>query len=152
MEQLSLDQRLMVADRRLEKWHYLQDCLLEDIHLVHHGSSLELRFNYIWIEYGKRVRSDKDSPLYVNVRCHLVHYLWFVGGLTASMIREPERINWGLSEIEIVKVAGPDMFSQGMRQPAIPRDVLVLVCCAAGGRRWEIVCSDIDVDPPYPGD
>jgi hypothetical protein len=89
----------------LEARRNLQECLLVDMCLVHYGFGVQLVFNYIWGEDG-RVREDVEAnPVLVTFRLLGVRSLSLKGGLTDAMVSEPELINWGLSEVAMVRSA-----------------------------------------------
>ena len=84
---------------RLVEWRHFEECLIHDFRWTNWTYSVEVTFDYVWDPAG-RVRRDVDSePLLVALRLKGVESLRFVGALTDGMKREPERINWGLSEV-----------------------------------------------------
>jgi hypothetical protein len=87
----------------LKRWRSFEECLLVDVRFVDFGFGVDLIFNYVW-NNGSGVRKDVlESPQLVA--CHLigVESLRFQGGLTPGMKENPENVDWGLTEISIVR-------------------------------------------------
>jgi hypothetical protein len=96
----------------LRGWNYFQECLLHDVRPVRFGFGINLVFNYAWTKEGN-IREDViERPQLATLSLLGVQYLRFSGGLTQGMLENPELINWGLSEISLVRqVECPDLLA-----------------------------------------
>lgn len=77
----------------LEAVDNLEESLLGGLTLTQHGYAVELRFEHLRL--GKPV---PDTAV-VTVVMEAVHTLQLNGALSQAMIKNPDRINWGLSEV-----------------------------------------------------
>lgn len=95
-----------LADQ-LNDWLNFEDCLVHDVRPIMFGYGLDLTINVV--RENGRVRSDVfEAPRLVTVRMLGVDRISFDGGLTEAMKQEPEKIDWGLTEIaQIVPLAVP---------------------------------------------
>jgi hypothetical protein len=87
----------------LQAWRSLQECLLDDLRFANYGYSVELTFNYIWDRAGRLRPGAQEQPLHVRIRLDGVQELHMAGGLTESILARPELIDWGLSEVALVR-------------------------------------------------
>jgi hypothetical protein len=80
----------------LQEVDNLEESLLDGLLLTHFEFSAELRFTQV--RRGRPV----DESRHVVVEMIGVSTLSLQGGLTAAMLKHPERVNWGLSELATV--------------------------------------------------
>lgn len=88
----------------LERHRHLEESLLLELHLVHHGYSVELAFAPWAGDQSAATRASAERPLVVTFRLDGVSSLEIVGGLTDTMLANPDKIDWGLSEVAVVEV------------------------------------------------
>ena len=93
-------------DAELERWLLRgQESLLVEMALTHHGYSVRLAFNLTWASEGV-LRPDLDKrEQRLTIEMHGVQRLLMEGGLSQSMLDNPEAINWGLSEVSLLRAA-----------------------------------------------
>lgn len=87
--------------RWLEQSGGLFEALLRELRLVHHGYSVHIEFSVIVDVEGRLL----DAPREVGLDLSGVQHFTLEGGLTGSMLEDPDSINWGLSEVAGVHVA-----------------------------------------------
>lgn len=80
----------------------LAEALLSRLELANHGYAVHLVFSPVIDAATGRAL---DAPRDVRLELDGVQRLLFVGGLNESMLRHPERIDWGLSEVASVSVS-----------------------------------------------
>ena len=92
----------------LARWHDLQECLLVEVRLTEHLYTAELVFDHMWESYG-RVRPDLgEGQELVTVRLVGVEELRFVGALNDVQRDRPDEIDWGMSEVALVRAVERD--------------------------------------------
>lgn len=79
------------------------ECIIEELVLKDYGTTFEVVFNYVWTDSGE-LRPNFNHRNDIVLRFHLVQQLQICNALTASMLRNPESINWGLNEVALLKV------------------------------------------------
>jgi hypothetical protein len=89
-------------DEELGRWRSFEECLFHDIRIFKYGFGFDLIFNVIRTNGAVRMQA-LSMPALVTCRLLGVESISFVGGLTDAMKADPERINWGLSEISRVE-------------------------------------------------
>jgi hypothetical protein len=86
--------------RWLEDSGGLYEALLTELRLTKHGYSVHIKFSVIIDREGRVL----DSPLNVEFDFEGVQRLTLEGDLSEYMLDHPEEINWGLSEVTLVRV------------------------------------------------
>jgi hypothetical protein len=92
---------LLEAQDLLDRWGGFDEALLHDVRSTDGMFNLELVFNVIRID--GEVRSNLSDPMLVALRLEGIERLRYEGGLTDGMRESPERIDWGFSEISVVR-------------------------------------------------
>lgn len=80
----------------------LGEALLDELSLTRHGYSVHVAFMPVVVREGRRVL---DQSTRVTFELEGVLDLHLRGALTQGMLENPEAINWGLSEVALVKLA-----------------------------------------------
>ena len=109
----------------------LSESLLDELTLTRHGYSVHLALKVIIDRDGQVL----DKPLRVTFDLDGVHLLSLCGGLTPSMVDHPERINWGLSEVALVRVVP---HPRGVLFEALWEDT----------RKVEVICAQVSMIIP----
>jgi len=81
------------------------ECIIEELALKDYGTTLEVRFNYVWSDSGD-IRANLNEPFNIVLKFRLVEELHIKNSLSYSMLTKPKSINWGLNEIALLKVVG----------------------------------------------
>lgn len=90
-------------DAELQRWLRCEESLLVEMALTHHGYSARLAFNLTWASEGV-LRPDLDKrEQRLTIEMQGVQRLHLEGGLSQSMLDHPEAINWGLSEVSLLR-------------------------------------------------
>ena len=90
-------------DAQLERWLRCEESLLVEMALTHHGYAVRFAFNLTWASEGV-LRPDLDKrEQRLTIEMQGVQRLHMEGGLSQSMLDHPEAINWGLSEVDLVR-------------------------------------------------
>ncbi len=79
----------------------LTESLLTNLSLENHGYSVEIVLRRITDRVGRLLEEESD----VVIRLDAVEELSLLGSLNAVMVENPDRINWGLSEVSTVTLA-----------------------------------------------
>jgi len=87
----------------LERWRNFEECILEDVGWRDYGTTLDFAFRYIWKDGTAVFRDDEEAPLVV-MRLLQVHEFELLNALNEAQLRFPERLNWGYSEIAMVRL------------------------------------------------
>lgn len=113
---------------RLREWRNFEECLLHEVRWTNGLYAADVVFNYVWDSSGRVRENVLEELVLVTLRVVGVERLLFVGSLTDGMKREPQSIDWGLSEVA------------GVRANQEKDDLLVISVDWEGERRLEIVC------------
>ncbi|QYJ03167.1 hypothetical protein KUV85_12580 [Nocardioides panacisoli] len=90
-------------DHELRGWLRGQESLLVEMTLTRHGYGLRLGFDLARLSDGV-LRPDLDTrEQRLTIEMEGVQRLLMEGGLTTSMVRHPEAIDWGLSEVAVLR-------------------------------------------------
>lgn len=90
-------------DAELERWVRGEESLLTEMALTHHGFAVRLALNLTWAAEGV-LRPDLDQrEQLLIIEMEGVQRLHMDGGLTRSMLDNPEGINWGLAEVALLR-------------------------------------------------
>ena len=81
----------------------LEESLLVEVALTHHGYSVRLVFDLTRTSEGALRPDLNERGQRCTVEMHGVQRLQLEGGLSQSMLDQPEAINWGLSEVALVR-------------------------------------------------
>jgi hypothetical protein len=91
-----------LLDGELLRWLRLEESLLVEMAQTHHGYSFRLVFK-LWDVPGF-LRSDLPKGAHhLTVEMQGVQRLRLEGGLSQVMLEHPEGIDWGLSEVALVR-------------------------------------------------
>ena len=123
------------------------ECIIEELVLKDYGTTLEVVFNYVWTDSGELL-PNLNEPNDVVLRFHLVQQLQICNALTASMLRNPESINWGLNEVALLKVIN-DHASQADETSSPPLTHVAFLW--EGDRRIDVVFVELEVIYPETG-
>lgn len=88
---------------QLKRLKNLEECVLLEVVWHNYALDVDLVFDYIWDEKGN-IRKDLDTPKRLVLSFYLVQEFHFQANLNDSMCLEPERINWGINEVALVKL------------------------------------------------
>ena len=131
-------------ESRIQRLNRLGECILLDVRWLFQGTTIAMLFNYIWDSDGN-VRSDLgSSECVLEVRFHGVNRFHVTNALSASMVQNIDRINWGLSEIALMKVDGielSDVFGDAI-------EFVRILVLWEGERRIEIACRAVEFIGP----
>jgi hypothetical protein len=128
--------------RALQRFRDFGECLLHELRLIAHGRDAELVFHYIWDDSDRSDSGVLEEPRVVTMTLTLVETLVFNGALNHAMIAAPENINWGLSEVALVKLASTsDLPTAGGEHAVFHR----LVIAWESDRRIEITFRGFDL-------
>jgi hypothetical protein len=117
------------------------ECIIEELVLKDYGTTLEVVFNYIWTDTGE-LRPNVNEPNDIILRFNLVQELQICNALTASMLRSPESINWGLNEVALLKVID-DQASRADETSCPPLTHVAFLW--EGDRRIDVVFVELEV-------
>ena len=126
----------------LREYRHLEECLLVEVLWKNYGLTLECIFNYIWTPDGK-VRRNLAEPDLVTVTFDLVQELHVQNALNEAMCREPERINWGISEIALMRLEEHQDFLHPYQALPIPFHHMAII--RHQGSRTDIVFSTFEM-------
>jgi hypothetical protein len=90
-------------DDELRRWLRGEESLLVEMALTHHGYAVRLGFNLSWLSEGVLRPDLGKREQRLTIEMHGVQLLLMEGGLTQSMLDHPEAINWGLSEVSLLR-------------------------------------------------
>lgn len=88
----------------LEQHRSFEECLLREIRTTRFGTAVELRFDYVWDDDDPDGDSVAADPRPVTLRLDVVREIRFVTALPAGILAEPERADWGLTEVALVRL------------------------------------------------
>lgn len=134
---------IVVRDRAeivkvLERYRSFEECLLKEVRTVCFGTGVELRFDYIWSDEDPEGELVSDNPRPVTLRLDVVHDVRFVTALPPGIHTGPERANWGLSEVALVRLKNPSDVGEAHRgRSDVP--LCHLVVDWEGDRRLDVV-------------
>lgn len=90
-------------DDQLRGWLRGQESLLVEMALTRHGYALRLGFKLAWLSEGV-LRPDLETrEQRLTIEMEGVQRLVMEGDLTPSMVHHPEAIDWGLSEVAVLR-------------------------------------------------
>lgn len=109
----------------------LSEALFAELSLTRFGYSAHAVFEQIINPDGRAL----NAPRRVIFEFEAIHNLSLFGALTPRMLAHPEEINWGLSEIALVRVARAEF---GVRFEALWE----------GERKVEVTCQRLTLTTP----
>jgi hypothetical protein len=124
----------------LQAYHHFADCSVEDITWRDFGTTLVVTLDYIWSSAGQ-LREDLDTKRLVDLNFYLVQELHVRNALNAAMCREPSRLNWGVSEVAIVRLMDRSELVAVYRDFPVPFYHIAFL--SEGDRRIDIVFSEL---------
>jgi hypothetical protein len=95
---------MTVMRSQLERYRYFQECLLREVRLTRFGTELKFEFDYVWARNESADWRIADRSSVVVVKLGLVEAVEMNLPVPEALVDEPERANWGLSEIALVQV------------------------------------------------
>ena len=90
---------LAKAREAVAKLHGLQECIITKIGWSELGLELAVTLDYVWTDAGEICFTVGEEPRQLMLRFQIVNEFRMFNALTTAMLQEPERINWGISEI-----------------------------------------------------
>lgn len=104
---MSIAWETRAIDDMLARYRYFNECLLREGRLVRCGLDFELAFDYIWDDAdpkGTRLAREFRQVVLVlqNVRLISVDNV-----LPAGILENPDRADWGLTEVALVRPENP---------------------------------------------
>jgi hypothetical protein len=88
----------------LSRYKFLQECILTNVNFVNHLADVDISFNYIYDVNGN-FRTDMNRNQIVTLRLSLIQWFQMNGGLTSNQLLYPEKMDWGSSEVSIVRIS-----------------------------------------------
>ncbi|HEX7131802.1 MAG TPA: hypothetical protein VF228_04470 [Iamia sp.] len=86
----------------LQRWQNFDECLLIGFRLVQGIYAAHLTFDYIWESEGQ-VRADLGRVRRpIELLLHGLESMELVGGLPDAQRRQPELLDWGITEVTLV--------------------------------------------------
>jgi hypothetical protein len=79
------------------------DCILDDVVWLQYGTIIQLVFDYIWEPDGS-IRTEYSKPCIKRLTLQNVQEWRVLNGLGEYMVLHPEELDWGLSEVAIVRL------------------------------------------------
>lgn len=96
-------QYLREINAALASYQDFRECIIEKFETDHFGATVKFALDHIWQSEGV-LRPDLNEKKIVRLEFGLVQELHLDGDLNYSMVQEPHKINWGLSEIALITV------------------------------------------------
>ena len=135
-----------VVEDELARYRNFEECLLEEFRWRDAGRVLELELLYIWADAD--AGAVLDDARRVVVRLGDAVAVTIESPLTAVMLENPDRLNWGVKEIAQLRVARPTELAA---RPEGLEDMLQLVAAWEGRGRIDILFRTMaieELDPP----
>ena len=134
------------------------ECILEEVNWLKYGSSVEFKLNYIYTDSngfyidssGKHCtktgehRENIDIPLIKTIRFNLVQEFLLKNFLPIENKGEIDNLDWGFSEIDVIRIEDNDIFLSHYRKNAIKYHHFTIYF--GGARRLDIVCNELEVE------
>ena len=126
----------------LEEYNDFRECILQEVAWEDQGTTLELTFDYVERQDGEVLLDlQRDS---ITMRLFLVQEFHVRNALNDAILREPYRINWGLSEVALVELKEDEKFLAYYENPVVPLHHLAILWETE--RRIDIVFSGIEME------
>ena len=126
----------------LETYNNFQECILLDVRWEHYGYKLDLVFHYIWAS-GGAIRKNLDQPHLLHVVFEGVHEFHVRNAWTDAMFEEPASMNWGASEVALVRVENDPKYVGPYGSSG--REAYHVCVYWEGDRRIDIVFTSLSV-------
>lgn len=111
MESTFTHKQLPAAREALAALHGLRECVITHLNWSETPLSLVVRLMYIWTDSGDVCFSVGLEPREIILRFGVINKFCMLNALTPAMIKEPGRIDWGISEIaELILRQSADSF------------------------------------------
>lgn len=134
------------------------ECVLEKLDWLHFGSSVEIKLNYIYTDSngfyidasGKhcikncKLRENLDIPLIKTIRFNFVQEFLLKNFLPIENKDEIDNLDWGFSEIDVIRIADNDIFLSYYQKNAIKYHHFAIYF--SGARRLDIVCHELEIE------
>lgn len=130
------------ARAALNKLHCLQECVIRNISWREPHFALSIILAYVWTDDDQICFTVNQPARELVLTFDLVNRLTMLSALNASMWAEPERLNWGVSEIAAIELEKFDEAADGF---AIARFLW------EGARIIEVEYKDLAIDGPRAG-
>lgn len=128
----------------LNQHHSFSECIIADFDWARFGTEVELTLRYIYDDDGHIYKSMDDWRTLV-LRFLLVQELRISNGLTQTMCNRPEQLNWGFSEIALMKLVENSELAEPFRELSMPFHHMSILWETE--RRIDIVFSEIEIIP-----
>lgn len=90
--------------KELKSYNFLQECILLEFQFLDFGTTILLRFNYIWDDnFNIRDDIDNNSKI-IEIKYYLVQELHIHNYLSNAIINNPDLMNWGRNEISLISI------------------------------------------------
>jgi hypothetical protein len=140
---------------RLLKGHYgFGECVLEDVRWKHQGTTLDLVFNYIWLDStdtltdsgqvsSGEIRADLGRPELRILRFHIVQEYHVHNDLNDLACENVYELGEGFSEVAAVRLEDDPVYIA--KYQSLARPFHHVTCWWEAGRRIDVVFSELQV-------
>lgn len=133
--------------RRLLKEHgNFAECVIEQMTLSDYGTTFTVVMSCDWAQRSRRQEDESSPPIFISFSFRLVQELHVTNALNAAMLTIPESLNWGMNEVSAVQVVEENPIF--WPNPHQDRRFSRVAFLWEGGRRIDVVFSDLDVEVP----
>lgn len=122
----------------LRNHHSFEECLLQGVRTARFGTVVKLHFAYIWDDDDPDGGLVADEPRLVTLCLESVREMRFLTALPAGVLAEPERADWGLTEVALVRLEESSELLAAHRANSMPA-LHHLVVEWEGNRRLDCV-------------
>lgn len=88
----------------LEEHRSFEECLLQEVRTARSGTAVKLYFAYIWDDDDPGGGLVADEPRTVTLCLESLREIRFLTALPPGVLAEPERADWGLTEVALVRL------------------------------------------------
>jgi len=133
------------------------DCVLQDVSWQQFGTVIELVLNYLYPDCEgfyldsnghpgireRRHRANLNEPLLKTVRLSSIQEFHVHNRLNDIQIGDLDTIDWGFSEVEVIRIEDNNLFLASYRNRSIPFHHIAIHF--SGDRRIDVVFGNIQV-------
>lgn len=127
----------------LQQYNQFRECILLDVEWLLEGFRIQCTFDYIWGKPGV-VRDNLDEELRVAVTFEAVRDFRIRNDWSRAMMADPERMDWGVSEIALIEVKDDSDFLRPFESED-GRGRHLAVLWEGDLRRIDVVCSQLEI-------